>query len=87
MRMVADCGFTPERVEEIRKIYRRVGRRDAGWEFNPSKVPLILMPDLVQLYVEYLRESEANAAEITAAIELHDVMLEKLDVEPLEEAA
>lgn len=56
--MVADMGFDAPKLAMLEQAYRMVGRREAGWKFDPAKVPMYLMTPLVGEYAEYLREAE-----------------------------
>jgi len=65
--MLSDLSLTKEQMDKCETAYRMVGKRDAGWKFDPTKIPAFLMVDLLGHYAEYQVESgELNGAKVTA---------------------
>ncbi len=73
---VADLNLPEATVKRLDHIYRMVGRRDCGLNFDPAAVPVFVMAPLVGDYIEYLKESGASEADLKAANEIFDQLCE-----------
>lgn len=69
LMMISEVGLDETEIQMLRHVYRMVGKRDAGWEFDPAKIPLYIILPLIADYADYLREVDAaNDAQVYDAM-------------------
>lgn len=63
MQPLDALGLSEAQLALAKTIYRMVGRRDAGVDFDPAKIPVYIMQPLIGDYVDYLRTLPENTTE------------------------